>query len=70
MTSAAITAQRLATSDTTFGPVVVLGTPRRFIAQGKPNQILSEFGLDVTGIVSTITSSLASLDTSRQVSDL
>jgi 1-deoxy-D-xylulose-5-phosphate synthase len=41
------------------GPVVVLGTPRRYLAHGKPTQILSELGLDVTGIVSAITTTLA-----------
>ena len=31
-------------------PVTVLGTPRRFIAQGKPDAILAELGLDAPGI--------------------
>ncbi len=33
---------------------ILLGTPRGFIAQGKPAQILAELGLDANGIVSTI----------------
>jgi 1-deoxy-D-xylulose-5-phosphate synthase len=33
---------------------IVLGTPRSFIAQGKPNNILAELGLDTNGIVATV----------------
>jgi 1-deoxy-D-xylulose-5-phosphate synthase len=33
---------------------IVLGTPRTFIAQGKPNAILAEIGLDTNGIVATV----------------
>lgn len=67
MLSAAVTAHRLANAMPP-GPVVVLGTPRRYIAHGKPNQILSELGLDVTGIVSTVTKTLASLPASHESS--
>ena len=35
-------------------PTVVLGTPVRFIAQGKPAQILAELGLDAAGIVAAV----------------
>ncbi len=38
---------------------ILLGTPRTFIAQGKPNQILSELGLDGNGIVSTVSKAVA-----------
>ena len=34
-------------------PVVVFGTPIEFIAQGKPNQILANLGLDAIGIATT-----------------
>ncbi len=29
---------------------IVLGTPTRYLLQGKPNQILAELGLDAAGI--------------------
>ncbi len=58
--AAAITHHRLSVG-AAAGPVVVLGTPRRFLPHGKPAQILSELGLDVTGIVSTVTTTLAAL---------
>ena len=57
MITAAVTSHRLANA-LPIGPVVVLGTPRRFLAHGKPNQILSELGLDVTGIVKAVTTTL------------
>ena len=38
---------------------ILLGTPRGFIAQGKPAQILSELGLDTSGIVNTISKAFA-----------
>ena len=66
MIAAAITNYRLDHGLSSSGPVVVLGTPRRFIAHGKPNQILSELGLDVTGIVSTVTSSLTAMSSSEE----
>ncbi len=46
------------------GPVVVLGTPIRFIAHGKPAAILMELGLDAAGIVATATKALAELNAS------
>jgi 1-deoxy-D-xylulose-5-phosphate synthase len=33
---------------------IVLGTPRAFLAQGKPAAILAELGLDTNGIVATV----------------
>ncbi len=57
MITAAVTSYRLANT-LPIGPVVVLGTPPRFLAHGKPNQILSELGLDVTGIVKAVTTTL------------
>ena len=39
-------------------PTVVLGTPIRFIPQGKPNQILAELGLDAAGIVAAVVKAL------------
>lgn len=47
------------------GPVVVLGTPIRFIPHGKPAAILTELGLDAAGIVATTTKALAELDGSH-----
>jgi 1-deoxy-D-xylulose-5-phosphate synthase len=40
---------------------VVLGTPTRFLLQGKPNQILSELGLDAAGIFTATASAHKSL---------
>ncbi len=40
-------------------PVRILGVPRSYMAQGKPDLILSELGLDGPGIASTVTSALA-----------
>ena len=45
------------------GPVLVLGTPVRFISQAKPAQILMELGLDAAGIVAAVTKALGYLDT-------
>ena len=39
-------------------PVLVLGTPDAFIAQGTPAQILSELGLDGRGIAASVSSAL------------
>jgi 1-deoxy-D-xylulose-5-phosphate synthase len=44
---------------------IVLGTPRSFIAQGKPGQILSEIGLDVNGVVDRIAKAVAQRSISR-----
>jgi 1-deoxy-D-xylulose-5-phosphate synthase len=40
-------------------PVRILGVPRSYIAQGKPDLILSELGLDGPGIASTVSAALA-----------
>ena len=42
-------------------PVVVLGTPIRFLPQGRPYQILAELGLDCAGIVATVVKALDEL---------
>jgi deoxyxylulose-5-phosphate synthase len=39
--------------------VRILGVPRSYIAQGKPDLILAELGLDGPGIASTVTAALA-----------
>ncbi|MBV8297413.1 MAG: 1-deoxy-D-xylulose-5-phosphate synthase, partial [Acidimicrobiia bacterium] len=41
-------------------PVIVLGTPDAFIAQGTPAQILAELGLDGRGIAMSVMSALRS----------
>jgi 1-deoxy-D-xylulose-5-phosphate synthase len=41
-------------------PVTVLGIPRTFIAQDKPDQILSRFGLDGPGLAQSVREALAS----------
>jgi len=41
------------------GPVVLLGTPDAYVPQGKPDAILSELGLDATGIAATARSAYA-----------
>ncbi len=47
--------ERLAEDRDVAGPVVhVLGTPDRYIAQGKPEAILAELGLDAAGIAATV----------------
>jgi 1-deoxy-D-xylulose-5-phosphate synthase len=38
---------------------IVLGTPTRYIAQGKPGDILAELGLDTNGLVETISKAVA-----------
>jgi 1-deoxy-D-xylulose-5-phosphate synthase len=40
-------------------PVRILGVPRTYVAQGKPDLILSELGLDGPGIASAVTTALA-----------
>ncbi len=40
-------------------PVCVLGVPRRYIPQGKPDGILAELGLDGPGIATAVTEALA-----------
>ncbi len=46
-------------TDRPLPPVRILGVPRSYIAQGKPDLILSELGLDGPGIASTVTAALA-----------
>ena len=41
-------------------PVLVLGTPDRYLAQGKPAQILTELGLDGPGVAAAIIKAIAS----------
>jgi 1-deoxy-D-xylulose-5-phosphate synthase len=45
--------------DRPLPPVRILGVPRSYLAQGKPDLILSELGLDGPGIASTVTTALA-----------
>jgi 1-deoxy-D-xylulose-5-phosphate synthase len=40
---------------------VILGTPRSFIAHSKPNLIMAELGLDMSGIVNTVSKSVAAI---------
>ena len=40
-------------------PVLVLGTPDRYIPQAKPAQILAELGLDATGIAASVLTALS-----------
>jgi 1-deoxy-D-xylulose-5-phosphate synthase len=49
----AISAQRIE-SGHEAGPVVVLGTPTRFIPQAKPAQIIADLGLDAAGIFASL----------------
>jgi deoxyxylulose-5-phosphate synthase len=35
-------------------PVRLLGVPRRYLAQGKPDRILADLGLDGTGIAAAV----------------
>ena len=44
-------------SSTPYGttpPVISLGTPRSYIAQGKPDRILAQLGLDGPGLAHTV----------------
>ncbi|HUA94899.1 MAG TPA: 1-deoxy-D-xylulose-5-phosphate synthase [Acidimicrobiales bacterium] len=45
----------------TCPPVIHRGTPRSFVAQGRPDRILARLGLDTEGIVRTVRESLAAL---------
>jgi 1-deoxy-D-xylulose-5-phosphate synthase len=45
--------------DRPLPPVRILGVPRSYVAQGKPDLILSDLGLDGPGIASTVTAALA-----------
>ena len=42
-------------------PIVHLGIPRSFLAQGRPDRILARLGLDEDGVVRTVRESLAEL---------
>ncbi len=42
-------------------PVVNLGIPRAYLAQGKPDQILADLGLDAKGIAAAVHSTLSTL---------
>ena len=44
---------------------VILGTPVRFIAQGRPAQILAELGLDSAGIFTAVTKAVAAIDANQ-----
>jgi 1-deoxy-D-xylulose-5-phosphate synthase len=44
------------------GPIITLGTPVEFLAQGRPKEILAELGLDAAGIFTTVVDALASAD--------
>ena len=46
-------------------PIICLGTPRSYIAQGKPDQILAHLGLDGPGIARTVREALAAVDGKR-----
>jgi 1-deoxy-D-xylulose-5-phosphate synthase len=46
-------------------PVISLGTPRRYIPQGKPDRILAQLGLDAAGIARSVTESLDSLEANQ-----
>jgi 1-deoxy-D-xylulose-5-phosphate synthase len=45
----------------TTPPVISLGTPRSYIAQGKPDQILAQLGLDGPGIARTVREAMRGL---------
>jgi len=54
-----VDAMRHATGvDRTLSPVRILGVPARYIAQGKPDTILAELGLDGPGVASSVTEAL------------
>ena len=46
---------------------VILGTPVRFLAQGRPTQILAELGLDSAGIFTAVTKAVAAIDANRDL---
>ena len=47
------------------GPVVVLGTPTRFIPHAKPAQIIADLGLDAAGIFASVLKAFDSLPSDR-----
>ncbi len=46
-------------------PITSLGTPRTFIAQGRPDRILAELGLDGPGLARAARTALAAVDEER-----
>ena len=50
-----------ASLDSPLPPIVSLGIPRSFIAQGKPDRILAKLGLDGPGIASSTRDALEAL---------
>jgi 1-deoxy-D-xylulose-5-phosphate synthase len=53
-----VDAMRAATTEGPRAPVRVLGLPRAYVPQGKPDAILSELGLDGPGITEAVTEAL------------
>lgn len=47
------------------GPVVVLGTPTRFIPHAKPAQIIADLGLDASGIYASVVKAFDALPTAK-----
>jgi deoxyxylulose-5-phosphate synthase len=54
-------ALRTSTAAGTAPTVISLGTPRAFIAQGKPDQILARLGLDGPGLARSARDALAAI---------
>lgn len=54
-----VDAMRSASTTLPRTPVRVLGTPRSYVPQGKPDAILSDLGLDGPGIAATVLEALA-----------
>lgn len=46
-------------------PVVSVGTPRTYIAQGKPDRILAQLGLDGSGLARTVRNALQAVSAGR-----
>ncbi len=62
-----VDAMRGLTVDHPLPPVCVLGVPRRYIPQGRPDGILAELGLDGPGIALAVARALAT-ERDRQLS--
>ncbi|HMK99997.1 MAG TPA: 1-deoxy-D-xylulose-5-phosphate synthase [Acidimicrobiales bacterium] len=54
-----VDAMRSASTEQPLAPVRVLGIPRAFVPQGKPDAILSDLGLDGPGVAAAVTEALA-----------
>ena len=54
-----VDALRLSSTDRPLVPVRTLGIPRRYLAQGKPDAILTDLGLDGPGIASSVLEALS-----------